>query len=215
MAVASGNGKADQVQTMSELLLASGDDPMEAFIVSPIPVNIRDLGIAWARTQGRDDFDKACSELRRRAGEERWHEKRSLHQSQRSAAKRDIAIRAEAQVWAVLAADETFSQLRDRINRRSMLAQLVETGLERTLENGGQFNAGLRDAMRELRELEDAIKMALPDVGVGRMAQQVLNKESDSRGAVLQRIKDRFETMEEADAGGNVVQLFEAARGGS
>lgn len=183
-------------------------DPADAYICSPIPLNYRQLVQMYADHWDEEDRHRAPSELRRRAALERWNEKRTIFQSRRSAIRRDALLEAEAQIWAIVGIEFHATRMRGLMDRWEALSSYVMDSLERCESKEAIFTPAIRDACRELSNIEDKLVEMMPDLAIRERAEQFWTAKAGDRKEIVDRISDRLETLTSAQRGATTFEII-------
>jgi hypothetical protein len=190
-------------------------DPAEAFICSPIQLTVKQLATLYQRRLPPGDaqaiFDFVAN-LRSRADEERWVERRAMFQARRLSARRDAFMQAEAEVWAMFGLEFRATHLRSMMRRWEYLESYVSDLLAQCDRGEGAFTTTLRDACKELDAIEERIIAIMPDLGLTQRGEEVWTKRAGDRTQLVDRIGKRLGSMAAADRAG---QVFEVLQGGA
>ena len=143
-----------------------------------------------------------------------------MFQARRTAARKDAILEAEAQVWAVLGLEFHSRRIRSLWERWEALQDYVMTGLERCEAGDAAFTNALRDACRELNDVEDQLNEIMPKLGIPGRAQQMWSDKAGDRNQILGRIQNQLSSVAGADRAAGVFELIhggadKAASGGS
>lgn len=184
-------------------------DPMHLFILHPGLLRLRDLAALYA--PALESLPATLQDLRARSSRERWNEKRAVFQAKRFAARQDAIIEAESTIMAMYAVDFHLVRLRSLMSRWENLGSHVEEQLARCAAGDRPFTPDLRDACRELREVEARLDEIMPAMGIEQGASRKLTQSRERREDLLEQIGRQLTTLKGADAGRNVLQLV---RGG-
>lgn len=188
-------------------LVEAFPDPGEAFVFSPVHLSIKQLSRLYLDTIDEDDRHRFPSTLRRRMRDERWMERRGIFQAARTAARKDAILNAEAQVWAILGLEFHSRRIRGIWERWDALHSYVMEGLEACEEGRRQFDTALRDACRELDQLEDSLQDIMPTLAIPERAQAFWTGKSGDRGALIDRAEGMLRSVKSADKAGQVFEL--------
>jgi hypothetical protein len=184
------------------------EDPADAYITWPNRLPLRDLARAYAEVWSRSEVvDEVHSELISRSRDERWPEQRAWFQSKRTAARKSALIEVEVSFWAMLGADFHATRVRDLLGRWENMSSYVNRSLEDIAVGNGAFHAGLRDACRELREVEGQLEVLMPDLGLTGAAQREWTERAESRDAMIAGIEEKLTNLGGGEAASNVVHL--------
>lgn len=201
---------------LSDLMIAF-PDPREAFICSPVALTVKQLAAMYQRRQPAGDpqalFD-FMKTLRDRSDDERWIERRALFQAKRASARREALITAEAEVWAIVGLEFHVLRMRGLMRRWEVLSNYVMDALTDCEDGSGQFTAAIRDACKELNELERNLTEIMPNLGLTEKGQEMWTKRSGDRGAIIARIGDKLQTMHGADRAQGVYELLQGGAAG-
>lgn len=185
-------------------------DPMHLFILHPTLLRVRDLAALYAPDlQG---VPQMLIELRARMSRERWNEKRSVFQAKRFAARQDAIIEAESTVMAMLAVDYHIIRLRSLMDRWQSLTSHVEEQLGRCAAGERPFTPDLRDACRELREVEARLDEIMPEMGIESGAARRLTQSRERREDLLEQVGRQLTTLKGADSARTVLELVRGGR---
>lgn len=186
------------------------DDPMDAFLHSPTPLNVRDLVSIYAPKSSRDDSGVLAATLRRRMRDERWVEARSVVQSRRMSARREALIQCEAEVWVSLGLEFSARKIRSKYERYLVLDEYVEACLSDLVDtDGATFDPHIRDAMSALSKLEEELTQLMPAPDFHGRAAEFWSKKAGDRKALIAQIKDRLAVADGADQAGAVFRLIQ------
>lgn len=185
-------------------------DPMHLFILHPSALRIKDLAALYV--DELQNLPQMLQELRARSSTERWSEKRAVFQAKRFAARQDIIIEAEATVMAMFAVDFHIARLRSMMSRWESLCSHVEDQLSRCASGDRSFTPDLRDACRELRDIENKLDDLMPTMGIEQGAARKLTQSRDRREDLIEQVGRQLTTLKGADQARGVLQLL---RGGA
>lgn len=184
-------------------------DPKDLFIMAPQPIDVRTLAQVY-----RPNDMQYVVELRGRAHEERWREARAIAQSERSQARRDAMIETEASVWAMMAADFHMQRVRGLFNRWELLSSLVLDNLQAVETGRRPFDSGLRDACKELRDVESAIEKLMPSLSLTDRASETWNAKRTSRNDMINDIASKLRNVASGEAARQVFAVIEGGLDG-
>lgn len=190
-------------------LLEVFPDPRDAFICCPNRITLRRLGNLYGHSLEESDQIELHSELRRRCRQERWLEQRAVFQARRAAARRDAIIESEAQVWAVLGLDFHTERIRSMWQRWEDLSEYVDTQLAHCSAGNTPFTPALKDACKELRDIEDKLEELMPKLGVPEAAQRAWTERAGSREAMINEAERKLASVAGGDRGAQVFELLE------
>jgi hypothetical protein len=184
-------------------------DPMDAFVMSPVSLSMRDLSQLYLESQPDDQRADFPRRLRQRSREERWMERRAIFQARRLSARQEAVIEAEAQVWAIMGIEFMSRRIRGLWERWEALSAYVQDALEACEMREAQFSTAMRDACKELDELERQLAEVLPGPNIaGRGAEFWANKIGD-RTTIINRIAERAAVAAGGDRAGTVFHLID------
>lgn len=199
---------ADGEAVFSDLVRAF-PDPGQAFVCSPVQITIRQLAQAYGEEVPEEERHRFLGNLRQRQRHERWIERRAMYQSARHTAKRDAILDAEAQVWAVLGLEFHQLRIRSMWDRWQMLDDYVTRSLA-SLEMGeGAFTTNVRDAMKELRDVEASLTEVMPKLGIPDRAMQRWNDRAGSREDLVRSASNALTSIEGDASASNVFNMFD------
>lgn len=184
-------------------------DPMQLFVLSPILLRVRQLAELYA--EDVSDVPGTMTVIRRRMAEERWNETRAAHQMGRFEKQRDAIADLEATAIAVMAVDFRLRRVNDAMGRWQNLATHVEEQLMRCASGERPFTPDLRDACRELRELEAALDAVLPHTGANERAANMLTQSRERREDLIAAVGEHLRSIRGADGSRKVLEMI---RGG-
>lgn len=185
-------------------------DPMQLFVLSPILLRVRQLAEMYA--DDVSDVPGAMTTIRRRMSEERWNEMRASFQMTRFEKQRDAIADVEATALAVMAVDFRLRRVNDAMGRWQNLATHVEEQLARCASGERPFTPDLRDACRELRELEAALDEVLPHTGANERAANMLTQSRERREDLIIAVGEHLRSIRGADGSRKVLEMI---RGGN
>ena len=185
-------------------------DPMHLFILHPGLLKLRDLAALYS--PNLESIPQMLSELRFRSSSERWSEKRSVFQAKRFSARQDAIIEAEATIMAMMAVDFHLVRLRSLMSRWQNLDSHVDEQLARCAGGERPFTPDLRDACKELRDIEKQLDDIMPKMGIEQGAGKKLTQSRERREDLLDQVGRQLTTLEGADSARGVLQLL---RGGA
>ena len=204
--IAEGGGTFDD-------LVKAFPDPAEAYVCCPVQLTVRQMARLYAEEADEEDRHRVLTRIRERMRDERWVEKRAMHQAQRHSAKRDSILEAEAQVWAVLGLEFHSKRIRSLWERWEMLDGHTMDCLERLERGDGAYTTNLRDAMKELRDVEKELAELMPKLGIPERAMQRWNDKSGSRADLIRQAAHALESVEGNDQAGEVFNLLDYIEG--
>ncbi len=184
-------------------------DPMHLFILCPSLLRTRDLVLMYI--EDPSETLTFAQEVRARMVRERWNEHRSVFQAKRFAARQDAVVEAEATVMACMAVDYHVMRLRGMMVRWQDLASHVEEQLARCANGERPFTPDMRDACKELREVEARLDEIMPKMGVEERAARQLTQSRERREDLIEAVGRQLTSLRGADASRNVLRLV---RGG-
>lgn len=185
-------------------------DPMQLFILHPTLLRVRDLAALYA--PDLQSVPQMLQELRVRMSTERWNEMRSVFQAKRFSARQDAIIEAEATVMAMYAVDFHIIRLRSLMDRWSNLSSHVEEQLARCATGERPFTPDLRDACRELREVEVRLDEIMPAMGIEAGAARKLTQSRERREDLLEQVGRQLTTLRGADSARVVLEMVKGGR---
>jgi hypothetical protein len=192
-----------------DLLRQVFNDPGEAFVVSPVPISMRELSRMYLDQFPEDERHGVPRLLRQRSREERWVEKRAVFQARRIAVRKDAMLDVEGEVWAILGIEFHARRIRSLMERWEALDAYVMRGLEGCEAGDNAFGTGLRDACRELNAIEEKLAEIMPSLGLSGRAQQFWSAKAGGRKEIIQRIRGHLASVSGADKAGRVFELIE------
>lgn len=179
-----------------QMLVDAFPDPGDAYVASPTPLAIRDLYRLYRDSYDEDFLPELYRALQRRRRDERWDERRARFQAQRVRSREDALLEAEAQVWAMLGIDFHARRIRGLIIRYDMLSDHCEAQLERIGDGeSGSFTTGMRDALKELREIEHELASIMPQLDFAERARRLLDGRADSVNATIDDIQEKLSAV--------------------
>jgi hypothetical protein len=184
-------------------------DPADFYVVCPVKVPMSQLVRLYHQTFEDEERHKAPSIMRKRARIERWVEQRAVFQAKRSSARRDAILNAEADVMAIMGIEFHSRRLRRLMERWEVIDEYVMTELEACESQEAQFGTALRDACRELREIENELKDFLPMMSIPDKAKQFWTAQAGTRDEMIGRIDERLQTIGGGDTAASVFDLIE------
>ena len=184
-------------------------DPADFYVVCPVKVPMSQLVRLYLHQFDEEDIHRAPAELRRRSRDERWVEQRAIFQAKRSSVRRDAILSAEADVMAIMGVEFHSRRLRRLMERWEVLDEYVMTELERCESEQAQFGTALRDACRELREVETELKEFLPVMGIPDRAKQYWTEKAGTREEMIGRITERVESINGGEKASTVFDLID------
>lgn len=188
-------------------------DPGDFFVVCPVRVPMSQLVRLYLHQFDEEEVHKAPSLLRRRSRDERWMEQRSVFQAKRSSVRRDAILTAEADIMAIMGIEFHSRRLRRLFDRWEVLDEYVMTELERCEAKEGHFGTALRDACRELREVEAQLQDFLPMMGIPDKAKQFWTARAGTRDEMIGRIDERLQSIGGGDTAAQVFELIDGGMG--
>lgn len=189
-------------------------DPADFFVVCPIRVPMSQLVRLYLHHFEEEEIHRAPSMLRKRSRDERWVEQRAIFQAKRSSVRRDAILNAEADIMAIMGIEFHSRRLRRLMDRWEVLDEYVMTELERCEAQEGQFGTALRDACRELRDVESELKDFLPMMGIPDKAKQFWTARAGTRDEMIGRIDERLQSIGGGDTAATVFDLIEGGISG-
>lgn len=205
----------DAVQSNQVDVCALADafpDPADAFIMSPLPIDMRTLVNMYIDKVSETDAVQLPRELRRRVREERWLEKRAIFQAQRMAARKELVLGLEAQVMAIVSLEFQSKRIRAMWERWESLSEIVAVGLEECVTDKVAFSTSLRDACRVLDELEKNLAEVVMPPGLQERSNEFWQIKSGDRESMLSKIEEKLRT---ADGGNKAESVFTLINGGA
>lgn len=209
----------EQTQAITNVATAGGnaveemarvfEDPAEAFICSPVPLSMRQLSRMYLEQWEEDERHRVPAILRRRSRDERWREQRAMFQAKRTAVRRDAILEAEAQVWAIVGLEFHSQRIRKMWDRWEALDAYVTDSMERLESGDAAFTTSLRDACRELRDIESKLEEIMPQLGIPNRAQQFWTAKTGSRGEILGRIEEKLASVAGGDTAAGVFDIID------
>lgn len=184
-------------------------DPADFFVICPVRVPMSQLVRLYLHQFDEEEIHKAPALLRRRSRDERWVEQRAIFQAKRSSVRRDAILSAEADIMAIMGIEFHSRRLRRLMDRWEVLDEYVMTELERCEAQEGQFGTALRDACRELRDVESELKEFLPMMGIPDKAKQFWTARSGTRDEMIGRIDERLQSIGGGDTAATVFDLID------
>ena len=182
-------------------------DPAEAFICSPVSLTMRQLVDIYMDAQPEEERHTLPRIYRKRSRDERWMEKRAVYQARRVAAKRDAILNSEAEVWAIIGLEFHSRRIRSLWERWETLDYYTTDLLEKCEEGKMQFTTALRDACRELREIETKLEEIMPTLGIPERAQKKWTAKSGGREETIERITGALASIAGSEKAGQVFEM--------